>query len=604
MTEADLKHINPKEILWASLNEILSDVNLSLKADDFPIQNTRKEFKGDLTLTLFKASKAVKLSPPELGQKIGEYLTKKFSEYFSEFEIVQGFLNISFSDDFRKRLLYEILQCENFGFVAVAENAPPVLLEYCSPNTNKPLHLGHLRNIFLGDAVSRILRACGKKVVTMNLVNDRGIHICKSMLMWMKDSRSKTPENTGIKGDFLVGDYYVQFDKLYKGQVEQLMAQGKNKEEAEQNAEAIREARELLRSWEKGDPTVLQDWKTMNKWVLDGFRQTLSRLNIAFDRWDFESNTYLEGKKAIEEGLQKNIFFRAPDGSVRVDLSSHGLDEKVLLRSDGTSVYITQDIGTALMRYRDYGNIEGMIYTVGNEQDYHFKVLFAILDKLGYSWASRCKHLSYGMVELPTGKMKSREGTVVDADDLLDEMFETAKEITTELGKTEGLSEEEKNELYEMIGQGALRYFILKVDPHKKIVFDPRESIDFNGHTGPFIQYTHARIRSVIRKSGYEKFDLPTDNTPMLNESEKHIINRLYSFPEILVECLQELNPAPLANHLYELSKEFNRFYHDHSILNEQNNALRHFRVCLTEACGRQIKKGMELLGIRVPERM
>jgi arginyl-tRNA synthetase len=604
MTDKTIITVQPSDIINTSLKKILPDIHAGLLPEHFPLQKTRKEFRGDITLTLFQAAKIARIPLPELGKKLGEKLIGDFSEFFSSFEVIQGFLNVSYSDKLRMEHLTAVLQNENYGFIKAGHEIPPVLLEYCSPNTNKPLHLGHLRNIFLGYSVAEILKARGHRVITMNLVNDRGIHICKSMLMWIKDGRSKNPDNTGIKGDFLVGDYYVQFDKAYKEQIQSLIQTGKSKEEAEKEAPIMQEAHELLRKWEENDAQTRSDWKRMNEWVLEGFKQTLQRLNIAFDRWDFESNTYLEGKKAIDEGLRKNIFYKASDGSIRIDLRNENLDEKVLLRSDGTSVYITQDIGTALLRSRDYGNIHSMIYTVGNEQDYHFKVLFTVLKKLGYEWASRCRHLSYGMVELPTGKMKSREGTVVDADDLLEEMHQTAEKITSELGKTEGLSDEEKKELYEMIGQGALRYFILKVDPHKKIIFNPQESIDFNGHTGPFIQYTHARIRSVIRKSGLTEFSLSSLNGYEINEAEKHLINRIYSFPEVLEECVRQLNPAPLANHLFELSKEFNRFYHDFSILNENKPDVRNFRICLTHACGKQIQTGMKLLGIKVPERM
>jgi len=599
-----MEDISTESILSGHLHSVISAFP-ELSAGDFSVQKTRKEFEGDVTITLFHAVKKIRKSPAELGHQIGERLVTSFPDTYSHFKVIQGFLNISFTDTFWLEKFRYIAGQECFGKIPAKENSLPFILEYCSPNTNKPLHLGHLRNIFLGKSVTEILRFRGHRVITANLVNDKGIHICKSMLMWIKDGRKKTPENTGIKGDFLVGDYYVQFDKTYKQQVKELTEKGLSQAEAEEQAPCMAEARELLRKWENNDPEIRSIWQTMNQWVLDGFRQTLQRLNIEFDRWDFESNTYLEGKKAVEEGLKKNIFFKSPDGSVRINLTDEGLDEKVLLRSDGTSVYITQDIGTALLRLRETGDIQGMIYTVGNEQDYHFKVLFTILKKLGYSWAEKCRHLSYGMVELPTGRMKSREGTVVDADDLLDEMYQTAKKITSELGKTEGLSEEEKKKLFEMIGQGALRYFILKVDPRKKMIFNPEESIDFNGNTGPFIQYTHARICSVLRKAYEHPEDVSMDfSLEQIQPQEKDVIRRMFAFPEVLDECVRDLNPAPLAAHLYELSKEYNRFYHDLSILSEPNPDIRRFRIQLSLACGKQIRHGMNCMGIQVPERM
>jgi arginyl-tRNA synthetase len=478
------------------------------------------------------------------------------------------------------------------------------MLEYSSPNTNKPLHLGHVRNNLLGYSVSQVLKANGHEVIKANLVNDRGIHICKSMLAWQKFGNGETPASSGLKGDFFVGKYYVAFDKAYKKEIEELIAQGKTKEEAEKNAAVIIEAQDMLRKWEAGDAEVVNLWKTMNAWVYEGFAVTYKTLGVDFDKMYYESNTYLLGKEIIKEGLEKNVFYKKENGSVAIDLSAEGLDEKIVLRSDGTSVYITQDLGTAIERFKEFPQLSQLIYTVGNEQDYHFKVLFKILEKLGYAWAKECYHLSYGMVELPEGKMKSREGTVVDADELLAEMFDTATATTKELGKVDDFNEEEFKELNRSIGLGALKYFILKVDPKKKMLFDPKESIDFNGHTGPFIQYSHARIKSILRKFEGKANEIVIANDITLHEKEKELIKLQYDFPKILEESSNTYNPAVVANYIYELTKLFNQFYNECPVLKEENNTIKEFRISLIDKTSEIIKNGMLCLGIDVPERM
>jgi arginyl-tRNA synthetase len=477
-----------------------------------------------------------------------------------------------------------------------------IMLEYSSPNTNKPLHLGHIRNNLLGFSVAEILKANGHRVIKANLVNDRGIHICKSMLAWKKWGNGETPASSGMKGDHLVGKYYVEFDKAYKKEISHLVSEGKSKEEAEKSAPLILEAQDMLRKWEAGDAETVSLWKTMNGWVYEGFAKSYSTLGVDFDKMYYESNTYLLGKELVKEGLEKGVFFKKEDGSVRIDLTKDGLDEKVVLRSDGTSVYITQDLGTAIERFREFPQLNQLIYTVGNEQEYHFKVLFKILEKLGYSWAKECYHLSYGMVELPEGKMKSREGTVVDADDLLDEMFSTAEQTTKELGKVEGFDSDELKHLYYTIGSGALKYFILKVDPKKKMLFDPKESIDFNGHTGPFIQYTHARIQSVLGKA--ETLTYEPANGLSVNDLERELIKLIYEFPSVVEESGKQYNPSLIANYVYELTKTYNRFYHDYTILKEENGGIRNLRLILSQQVATIIRRGMFLLGIEVPNRM
>ncbi|HPQ07589.1 MAG TPA: arginine--tRNA ligase [Bacteroidia bacterium] len=568
--------------------------------EQISLQFTKKEFNGDYTITLFQYSKQISQKPEEIGHSIGKFLIQKYPEVFSNYEVVKGFLNLTVTHQYLLSLYQKVN--EKWGMAAPNSTNTEIMIEYSSPNTNKPLHLGHIRNNLLGWSMSEILKSQGHKVIKANLINDRGIHICKSMLAWIKWGNGETPESSGIKGDHLIGKYYVLFDKEYKKQVEELIKQGMSKEEAEDNAPLMKEAQQMLRDWEAGNPEVRKIWEMMNNWVYDGFNITYKRMGVDFDRIYYESQTYLLGKEIIQEGLQKGIFYKASDGSVRIDLSNEGLDEKVLLRSDGTSVYITQDIGTAVLRFKEYPNLNRLVYVVGSEQDYHFKVLFKILEKLGYPQAKECYHLSYGMVELPTGKMKSREGTVVDADDLMDEMFITAKKITEELGKVSELSEQEKNELYEIIGMGALKYFILKVDPKKKILFNPQESIDFEGHTAPFIQYVYARIQSLLRKANYniQSFDLSIQ----LHKEERELIKHLLNIPDVYAEAAKQYNPAIIANDVYELAKKFNRFYQECPILSEANENLKNFRLHLSYTTAVIIKQMLKILGIAVPSRM
>jgi arginyl-tRNA synthetase len=576
----------------------LFDIDVS--RSEIIFQKTRKEFEGDLTLVVFPYTKASKLSPEATGEKIGLYLKENCNEV-AAFNTVKGFLNLVISDKFWFDFFQTVKQHSNLGLQA-PEQPKTIMVEYSSPNTNKPLHLGHIRNNLLGYAVAEILKAYGHKVIKSNLVNDRGIHICKSMLAWQKWGNGETPQSSGLKGDHLVGKYYVEFDKHYKQEINELVEKTVTKEEAEKKAPLIIEAQELLRKWEKGDKETVNLWKKMNSWVYEGFEKTYKTLGVDFDRFYYESETYLLGKKLVDEGLQKGVFYQKEDGSVWIDLTDDGLDHKLLLRSDGTSVYITQDMGTAVERFREFTNLDQLIYTVGNEQDYHFKVLFLILKKLGYKQAEECYHLSYGMVELPEGKMKSREGTVVDADDLLKEMFDTARETTQQLGKIEGFSNEEAEKLYYNIGSGALKYFILKVDPKKKMLFNPAESIDFNGNTGPFIQYTYARIQSILRKAG----NFPSDalSVPALHQREKEVIKLIYDFPLVIKEAASNYSPAVVANYVYELAKIYNQFYHDVTVLKEEQETLRNFRLQLSELTGKVINFSMKLLGIDVPERM
>lgn len=568
------------------------------------LQKTKKEFEGNLTLVVFPFLKASKKSPEATATEIGEYLVAN-SDLISGFNVVKGFLNLSIAGGSWIEQLNVIAAEERYGFTPVTENSPLVMIEYSSPNTNKPLHLGHVRNNLLGFSLSQILAADGNRVVKTNIVNDRGIHICKSMLAWQKWGEGITPEKADKKGDHLIGDFYVLFDKHYKAEVKELEAKGMTKEEAEAASPLMAEAREMLRKWEAGDESVRSVWRMMNEWVYAGFNDTYKRMGVDFDKIYYESETYLEGKEKVLEGLEKGIMYRRPDGSVWADLTGEGLDEKLLLRADGTSVYMTQDIGTAKLRFIDYP-IDKMIYVVGNEQNYHFQVLSILLDKLGFSWGKDLVHFSYGMVELPEGKMKSREGTVVDADDLMDEMVATAKETSAELGKLDGCSEEEAAAISEMTGLGALKYFILKVDPRKNMTFNPKESIDFNGNTGPFIQYTHARISSVLRKAAESGIEVPAqiESNVEISEKEISLIQRLAEFKTVLKEAATTYSPALIANYTYDLVKEYNQFYHDYSILREEDSQKRAFRLLLSANTAKIIRNGMKLLGIDVPERM
>lgn len=561
-------------------------------------QETRKEFEGDITVVVFPMLRVVKGNPVAIGEAIGNYLVEQVEEV-TRFNVVKGFLNLVLSDTYFLQFFNSQTSFKDYGRVATSSEA--VMVESASPNTNKPLHLGHIRNVLLGYSVAEILKASGKKIYKTQIVNDRGIHICKSMLAWKKYGQGETPESTGLKGDKLVGNYYVQFDKEYKTEIENLVSAGVSEEQAKAEAPILKEAQEMLRKWEAGDPEVVSLWKTMNGWVYDGFEQTYKDIGVDFDSYYYESDTYLLGKEVIAIGLDKGVFFAKEDGSVWCDLTDEGLDEKLVLRSDGTAVYMTQDIGTAIQRVKDFPDVNGMIYTVGNEQDYHFKVLFLILKKLGYGWAENLYHLSYGMVDLPSGKMKSREGTVVDADDLIAEMTDTAKQISEELGKIEDLEDFEKQELYRTIGLGALKYYILKVDPKKRILFDPKESVDFQGNTGPFIQYTYARIQSILRKGG--TVDAPIKLDLSLHEKERELLKRLQQYPEVIQAAAENYSPALIANYTYDLVKEFNSFYQNVTILGADAEE-KAFRIKLSEAVGEVIKSGFALLGIAVPEQM
>ena len=576
------------------------------------LQKTKKEFEGHLTLVVFPFLKMSKKGPEQTAQEIGEYL-KNNEPAIADFNVIKGFLNLTIASGVWVELLNTINKDEKWGFKEATENSPLVMIEYSSPNTNKPLHLGHVRNNLLGNALANVMAANGNKVVKTNIVNDRGIHICKSMLAWLKYGNGETPESSGKKGDHLIGDYYVAFDKHYKAEVKELtakfMAEGMNEEEAKAKAEAesplMLEAREMLRKWEANDPEVRGLWKMMNDWVYAGFDETYKMMGVSFDKIYYESETYLEGKEKVMEGLEKGFFYRKEDGSVWADLTAEGLDHKLLLRGDGTSVYMTQDIGTAKLRFQDYP-INKMIYVVGNEQNYHFQVLSILLDKLGFEWGKDLVHFSYGMVELPEGKMKSREGTVVDADDLMEAMIETAKETSEELGKLDGLSKEEADDIARIVGLGALKYFILKVDARKNMTFNPKESIDFNGNTGPFIQYTYARIQSILRKAAEAGISIPeTLNTDIeLSTKEEGLIQMLADFRNVVAQAGSDYNPSIIANYAYDLVKEYNQFYHDFSILREENEALKVFRLALSKNVGKVVKLAMGLLGIEVPERM
>jgi arginyl-tRNA synthetase len=569
------------------------------------IQKTRKEFEGDVTVIVYSLLSLSKKSPEQTANDLGEYLIKHYIEIVKKCTVIKGFLNLTISDSYYLDFLKEKAGNDAFGFIQADDYSECYMVEYSSPNTNKPLHLGHIRNNILGWSICMILEANGKKVIKTNLVNDRGIHICKSMLAWQKWGNGETPASSGKKGDHLVGDYYVKFDSKYKKQIKELIEQGKTDEEAAKTAPLIEEAQEMLCKWEAKDPEVIALWKKMNGWVYDGFNMTYERLGVKFDKIYFESDTYLLGRDTVLDGLNRNVFYPSEDNSIWVDLTDEGLDEKLLLRSDGTSVYMTQDIGTAQVRQQDYAP-DKMVYVVGNEQNYHFKVLSLILEKLGFKWAKDLFHLSYGMVELPGGKMKSREGTVVDADDLIDEMIATARSMADELGKLEGLTEKEKENTYRIIGLGALKYFILKVDPTKNMIFIPKESIDFNGNTGPFIQYTYARICSVMRKAEELGIILNKDYSTDLciNEKEKSIVKLIHDLPEIIAESAKNLSPALIANYVFDLAKEYNQFYHEYPILKEENENKRNFRLHLSAIAGSVVQRAMELLGIEVPERM
>jgi arginyl-tRNA synthetase len=589
-----------QEILSPSIKKAIQEL-FEVAIDKVEFQATRKDFDGDITVVIFPLLKVIKGNPVDIGTKIGNYLTDNLQEV-EKFNVVAGFLNIVISDAYFVNFFNEILPNKTFGFVSATENDKAVMVEYSSPNTNKPLHLGHVRNNLLGYSVAEIIKASGKKVYKTQIINDRGIHICKSMLAWQKFGQGETPETSGLKGDHLVGKYYVRFDQEYKSQISDLISKGITEDEAKKTAPIIVEAQQMLLDWEAGKPEVIQLWKTMNQWVYDGFAQTYKNLGVDFDSYYYESNTYLLGKEVVQFGLEKGIFEKDPDGSVWIDLTEDGLDRKIVLRSDGTAVYMTQDIGTAIQRVKDFPDVGGMVYTVGNEQDYHFKVLFLILKKLGFEWAANLFHLSYGMVELPSGKMKSREGTVVDADDLMQEMTTTAQSISEELGKLEGYSSEEKAKLYKTIGLGALKYYILKVDPKKSMIFNPEESVDFAGNTGPFIQYTYARIQSILRKANFDFSKATSENS--LHEKEKELVKQLALFPEIIQNAAQNHSPALLANYTYDLVKEFNSFYQNVSILGEENQDKKVFRVQLSQKVADTIKLAFGLLGIDVPERM
>lgn len=565
---------------------------------------TRKDFEGDITVVVFSLLKEIKGNPEVIGNQIGTYLQEEL-EVVKSFNVVKGFLNISLTDRFFLSAFTDALLDTSYG--TVKEKDPQaVMVEYSSPNTNKPLHLGHIRNNLLGYSVAQILEASGKKVYKTQIINDRGIHICKSMLAWQKFGHGETPESSGLKGDALVGKYYVAFDKAYKQEVAALVASGMEQATAEKETSLLKAAQEMLIRWESGDDEVVALWKKMNAWVYKGFEETYKRLGVSFDSYYYESDTYLLGKDVVAKGLEQGVFFKKEDGSVWIDLTEEGLDEKIVLRSDGTAVYMTQDIGTAIQRVADYPDVNGMVYTVGNEQDYHFKVLFLILKKLGFSWAQQLFHLSYGMVDLPSGKMKSREGTVVDADDLITEMASTAESISEDLGKLSGYTQEQKDSLYHTIGLGALKYYILKVDPKKRILFDPKESVDFQGNTGPFMQYTYARIQSILRKADFDTAVLPSfeGQESFLHEKEVALLKQLFLFPETIQLAAQNYSPALVANYTYDLVKAFNSFYQNVSILGESNEELKVFRVALSRKVAQVIQDALGLLGIEVPERM
>ncbi|MCQ2383471.1 MAG: arginine--tRNA ligase [Paludibacteraceae bacterium] len=577
--------------------------DIDAECGNIQIQKTKKEFEGDLTVVTFPFTKQAHKSPDVIGAEIGEYMQRE-NALVSGFNVVKGFLNLSISKTFWLDLLEDISKNDNYGYKKAEADAPLMMVEYSSPNTNKPLHLGHVRNNLLGHSIAEIQKANGWNVVKTNIVNDRGIHICKSMLAWLRYGNGVTPETAGKKGDHLVGDFYVEFDKHYRAEVKELMAKGMSEEDAKKEAPLIQEAQAMLLKWEQGDPEVRALWQKMNEWVYAGFDATYKEMGVSFDKIYYESQTYLVGKKEVERGLEAGIFYRREDGSVWANLTADGLDEKLLLRTDGTSVYMTQDIGTAKMRYADFP-INKMVYVVGNEQNYHFQVLSLLLDKLGFEWGKSLVHFSYGMVELPEGKMKSREGTVVDADDLMAEMVATARATSEESGKLNDVTPEEFANTVRMVGLGALKYFILKVDPRKNMMFNPKESIDFNGNTGPFIQYTHARIKSILRKAAEQNIAFGAiDKNVELSEKERYLIQMLSNFPAVVAEAGTQFSPALIANYVYDLVKEYNQFYHDFTILKEENEALKRFRLILSQCVAKVIAQGMRLLGIEVPERM
>ena len=597
-----MKLMNIQEVLTQKVKEAVSTIfKVDLPSVEF--QPTRKDFAGDITAVIFPMLRFVKGNPVQIGEQIGQYLKDQVVEV-TDFNVVKGFLNITISNEYYLDFFAGIRNLHDFGFEAQGEGEA-IMVEYSSPNTNKPLHLGHVRNNLLGYSVAEILKASGKKVYKTQIINDRGIHICKSMLAWQRFGNGETPESSGLKGDKLVGNYYVAFDKAYKTEIADMVDNGVDVKVAEKEAPILLEAQEMLIKWEAGDEEVVSLWKTMNQWVYDGFDVTYKNMGVDFDQLYYESNTYLLGKDFVEDGLHRGVFYKKEDGSVWIDLRDDGLDEKIVLRSDGTAVYMTQDIGTAIQRVKDNPDVGGMVYTVGNEQDYHFKVLFLILQKLGFSWAEKLYHLSYGMVDLPSGKMKSREGTVVDADELMDDMTRTAAKISEELGKLEDYSQEEKQELYKIIGLGALKYYILKVDPKKRILFNPEESVDFQGNTGPFIQYTYARIQSILRKA--EELGYALNGAPKLaglHEKEKELLKQLQLFPDTIKLAADNFSPALIANYTYDLVKEFNSFYQNVSILGEQDESKKIFRIQLAKKVSAVIKSAFGLLGIQVPERM
>ena len=588
-----------KNIIETKVKEgFLALYNIEIPSVEF--QATRKEFEGDITLVVFPLLRYKKGNPVQIGEDLGKYVVENVTE-ITNYNVVKGFLNLVIDDRFYTNFFNSIYSNSSYGFGLPTADEKAMMVEYSSPNTNKPLHLGHVRNNLLGYSVAEIIKAAGKKVYKTQIINDRGIHICKSMLAWEKFGHGETPTSSGLKGDKLVGNYYVKFDQEYKKEISLLISEGKTEEEAKKQAPLIVEAQQMLLKWEAGDEQVVALWTEMNSWVYSGFEVTYKNMGVNFDTLYYESNTYLLGKDVVAQGIEKGVFYKKEDGSVWCDLTDDGLDEKIVLRSDGTAVYMTQDIGTAIQRVKDFPDVGGMVYTVGNEQDYHFQVLFLILKKLGFDWSKQLHHLSYGMVDLPSGKMKSREGTVVDADELMLEMTDTAKTISEELGKLEGYSEEEKTELYKTIGLGALKYFILKVDPKKRILFDPKSSVDFQGNTGPFIQYTYARIQSIVRKAD---FDYSKPVTIELHEKEKELLKQLELYPETIQQAAANYSPAIVANYTYDLVKEFNSFYQNVSILGEENQNKKIFRVQLANKVADTIKSAFLLLGINVPERM
>ena len=587
-----------EEILKQEIEKCLTEL-YSATEQSIQFQKTRKDFKGDITLVVFPLLRASQKGPEQTAEEMGNYLKEKVTEV-ADFNVVKGFLNLEITQEYWYSQFVLAYNANDYGTVKADKDAPTYLVEYSSPNTNKPIHLGHLRNNFLGYSIAEIIKASGKNVKKVQIINDRGIHICKSMIAWQEYGNGETPESSGIKGDHLVGKYYVEFDKYYKKEIAILVADGMEKGQAEKEAPIFKKAQEMLLSWEENEPAVIALWEKMNEWVYEGFKTTYDRLGVDFDKNYYESDTYLLGKKVVDIGLEKGVFYEKEDGSVWIDLSAEGLDEKIILRSDGTAVYMTQDIGTAIQRHEDFC-FSHMAYTVANEQDYHFKVLFLILDKLGYDWAKNCYHLSYGMVDLPTGRMKSREGTVVDADDFMQEMVDTAKSIAKELGKLEGMTDEEANKLYEIVGMGALKYFLLKVDPRKRMLFDPKESIDFNGNTGPFIQYTYARIQSLKRKH-IAKIIIP--GAVAITAKEQEIIKLLTEFPNMIQEAAGNYSPALVANYVYDLVKEYNTYYQNTAVLTAESEALINFRLGLSVKVGEVIQTAMRLLGASVPDRM